>query len=236
MKKTLLILLHLSIISFSLQATTVKDFVTKYIFLRDEYPHQYAMPLLEAFFDVSDFKNLTPEFGVIRVSIKSSHSKTPHECSMVAGFPNPCEFFKKTMTEFFSEQNLVNNQYQDITLTFTGFSPELVQHLSTQKKDTPSHKFLFNDKSITITLNQKFFEDNKPIITKSLMFCSLDPFTRMSYKTSKDKPLPENLSIMPTIEELESIVDGQRVEGKPGSTIPSQDHSIQNSSPVQTNK
>ena len=236
MKKILLLLLNLSIISFSLPAMTAKDFIIKYIFLRDEYPHQYAMPLLGAFFNVSDFKTLTPEFGYIKVSIKNSHSQTPNEYTMVADFPNPCEFFQETMTEFFSEHNLVNNQYQDITLTFTGFSPELVQYLSTQKKDTPSQKFLFKDKSITISLNQKFFEDNKPIITKSLMFCSLDPFTRMSYKTSKDKPLPENLSIMPTIEELESIVDGQRVEGKPGSTIPSQDHSIQNSSPVQTNK
>jgi len=236
MKKTLLILLHLSIISFSLQATTVKDFVTKYIFLRDEYPHQYAMPLLEAFFDVSDFKNLTPEFGVIRVSIKSSHSKTPHECSMVAGFPNPCEFFKKTMTEFFSEQNLVNNQYQDITLTFTGFSPELVQHLSTQKKDTPSHKFLFNDKSITITLNQKFFEDNEQIMTQSLMFCSLDGIQQIPYKIFKDKPLYANPSMEPTIEKLQAISQGSRVSGKPVPTQTSPNDNKQNATPVQTNK
>ena len=222
--------------SFSLQAITVKDFIFKYILLRDEYPHQYAKPLLGAFFNVNDFNTLTPEFGYIKVSIKNSHSQTPYEYTMVADFPNPCEFFQETMTEFFSEHNLVNNQYQDITLTFTGFSPELVQYLSTQKKDTPSQKFSFKDKSITISLNQKFFEDNKPIITKSLTFCSLDGIKQLPYKIFKDKPLSENPSIMPTIEELESIVDDQRVDGKPGSTIPSQDHSLQNSSSVQTNK
>ena len=150
---------------------------------RDEYPHEFAQPLLRSIVKISDFKTLTNNNGYISVSIQTQHLKNKLVSRMVVNYPNPCEFFRAMMSEFYSDHNLIDNKYGDITLTFSGFSPEIIQYLHTQDKNTSTHKFSFDKDSIIIVLNQKFFEDNNQLLENSYKYCSADPGQYLIYKT-----------------------------------------------------
>ena len=152
-------------------------------FERDEYPHEFAKPLLRSIAKISDFKTLTNNSGYISVSIQTQHSKNKLVSRMVANYPNPCEFFRAMMSEFYSDHNLNNNRYEDITLTFSGFSLEIIQLLHTQDKDSSTHKFSYDKDSMIIVLNQKFFEDNNQLLENSYKYCSADPGQYLIYKT-----------------------------------------------------
>ena len=219
MKNIKFLLICLSLYSsclFAFQTQDLNKFLKKLVTYleRDEYPHEFAQPLLRAIFKISDFKTLTNSSGNIYVSIQTQHMENKLVSHMVAGYPNPCEFFKEMMAEFYSDHNLVNNRYGDITLTFSGFSPAIIQFLQTQNKNTPTHQFSYDKDSIIIVFNQKFFEENHKLLENSYKYCSADPGQYLLYKTLGWAPA-QSMHIQTTASRHAAlVVQDNRTSGK----------------------
>lgn len=184
------------------------------IIIRAEYPHQYAKPLLNSIFKVSDFKTLTKKYAYISVSIQTQHSQNKLVSRMVADYPNPCEFFKEMMLEFYSDRNLIDNKYRDITLTFDGFSPEIVRFLHTQDKNTSTHKFFFDKEKIVIVLNQDFFINNNQLLKDGFKYCSMNSGQRLLAKAEKWFPPQLAYPSQTVIQRHAAIAEQNRFVGK----------------------
>jgi len=219
MKNIKFLLICLSLYSSCLYAFHTKDlnkFLKKLVTYleRDEYPHEFAQPLLRSMFKISDFKTLTNNSGNIYVSIQTQNMENKLVSHMVAGYPNPCEFFKEMMADFYSDHNLINNKYGDITLTFSGFSPAIIQFLHTQNKNTSTHQFSYDKDSIIIVFNQKFFEDNHKLLENSYQYCSADNGQYFLYKNLGWAPA-QSMRIQTTVSRHAAlVVQDNRTSGK----------------------
>jgi len=200
---------------------------------RDEYPHEFAKPLLKSIFKTSDFKTLAKNNEYISVSMRTQYHKDKLVSRMIADYPNPCEFFKEMMFEFYSDHNQVGNQYGDITLTFSGFSPEIIQYLHTQNKNTATHKFFFDKNNIVIVLNQKYFENNNQLLKNSFDYCSADPGQYALYKAFGWLPT-QSYVIQKTAGRHAALVQDNRVPGKNIDPETTDTNESKNNKPTQT--